>query len=95
MSDDTLMLTFPKEKTEEITLQGLPFIRVDTGMTIEDLIFALMKYDTSDKKRICVIRKIPNCKKCKWYVDGAQCEAWDQRGSSGICAVFEPREEEE
>ena len=97
MTDDTLMLTFPKDKTEEITLQGLPFIRVDTGMTIESFMLALMKYSASDKKGIGVIRERPNgCECCKWWnVDGGHCEAWDQRGSSGICDLYKPRGEEE
>ena len=95
MKVDTLMLSFPKDKTEEITLQGLPFIRVDTGMTIESFMLALMKYSASDKKGIGVIREIPDCKCCKWNVDGAHCEAWDQRGSSGICDLYDPRGEEE
>ena len=36
------------------------------------------------------------CIDCKhWDVPKRKCEAWDQRGSSGPCDLFEPREADE
>ena len=43
----TVDLTFPKEKCKEIVIKGKPFIRIDTGLTIEELMLALMKYSAS------------------------------------------------
>jgi len=43
----TVDLTFPKEKCTEIVIKGKPFIRIDTGLTLNELMLALMKYGAS------------------------------------------------
>lgn len=42
---DTINLTFPESKCERIEIKGVSFITVDTGMTAEELILMLLKYD--------------------------------------------------
>jgi len=110
MKVGTITLTFPKDKTEEITILGSPFIRIDTGLTIEDFMLVLMQI--VDKKGIAVVEKseevneneneidIPSydssCLDCKhWDIPKRKCEAWDERGSSGPCDLFKSREADE
>lgn len=33
MTDDTVVLIFPEDRTQRVTVKGTPAIRVDTGMT--------------------------------------------------------------
>ena len=39
----TVMLTFPESKVEHVVIDGIPFVKIDTGMPIEDLMLALAR----------------------------------------------------
>lgn len=88
MTASNLVLTFPKDRAEEVTILGSPFIQVDTGMTIDAFILALMRYGASDKPGIAFVKKTEKSEKDeKSNYDGGErmpkepvevCTVWKQ-----------------
>ena len=56
MTDPNVVLNIPKERCKDIEINGTPFVQVDTDMTADELIIALMKWSASENK-IGIVRK--------------------------------------
>jgi hypothetical protein len=41
-----VILTFPEDATERVIIGGRKFIKIDTGLTTEELLLALARYET-------------------------------------------------
>lgn len=53
----TVTLSFPKEHCTDFDFKGTPFVQVDTGMTAEELIVMLMRWNVSDDKIVAGVKK--------------------------------------
>lgn len=42
-----VVLTFPEDVTERVIIGGRSFIKVDTGLTTEELLLALARYEAA------------------------------------------------
>ncbi len=49
MTDDTVVLIFPENRTQRVTVKGTPAIRVDTGMTRFQFMEMALRYAAGDQ----------------------------------------------
>ena len=56
MTEPNVVLNISKERCTDIEINGAPFVQIDTDMTADELILALMKWSVSEDK-IGVVKK--------------------------------------
>lgn len=53
----TVVFSIPKERCKEVTFMGQKLVQVDIGLTTEELILMLMRWESSGNSFGAVIRK--------------------------------------
>ena len=57
MTEPDVVLMFPKDRCMDYSFNGISCVRIDTGMTVEELIVMLTKWEVSDEPYGAVMKK--------------------------------------